>query len=61
MSTEDHSMIVRRFFEAQEQLPPDMADVLHENLWNLYESDPPKVCAAQSVPERQVCLAGVQG
>lgn len=37
-----------RMFVAQEQLPPEMAKVLHENLWDLYESDTPKVGAGET-------------
>lgn len=56
MNTEDHSMLVRKFFEAQETLPPCMADVLHENLWDLYESNPPKDSATQSKVDRMAFL-----
>lgn len=34
---------LKMFVAAQEPLPPEMAKVLHENLWDLYESDTPKV------------------
>jgi hypothetical protein len=56
MIAEDHSELVREFFDAQEPLPPCMADVLHENLWDLYESNPPKDSATQSKVDRMVCL-----
>ena len=61
MIAEDHSELVREFFDTQEPLPQCMADALPENLWDLYEIDPPKDSATQSKVdrremERRVCI-----
>lgn len=32
---------VKRLIDMQEELPPDFAKVLHDNLWELYESEVP--------------------
>lgn len=36
---------LKMFAAAQQPLPPEMAKVLHDNLWDLYDSDAPKVGA----------------
>ena len=36
---------LRMFVAAQKPLPDDMAKVLNDNLWELYEGDAPKVGA----------------
>lgn len=43
---------LRMFVAEQQSLPADMAAVLHDNLWELYESDASKVGSGETGTER---------
>lgn len=47
---------LKMFVATQEPLPPEMMKVLHENLWDLYESDSPKVGADDTAYNNKISV-----